>query len=152
MALEGDLERRHARHSGLVRYLAEFWKTRRLWGAVSVDNSVEMLWASAVFMQPAEWPRRRPGRGSGGGRGRIGHGATASRSAGWGQATAMTQGRSRIRPMLVAGSALSGIAVDYSPVILFAPVPSSRTTPALLTRLPLSRAAVPFGQWNVCNA
>ena len=37
------------------------------------------------------------------------------------------------------------------PVILFAPVSSSRTAPALLSRLPLSRAAVPFGQWNVCN-
>ena len=34
-----------------------------------------------------------------------------------------------------------------SPVILFAPVSSSRTAPALLSRLPLSRAAVPF--WSV---
>jgi len=32
------------------------------------------------------------------------------------------------------------------------PVSSSQTTPALISRLPLSRAAVPFGQWNVCNA
>ncbi len=39
-----------------------------------------------------------------------------------------------------------------NPVILFAPVPSSRTTPALLTRFALVAGAVPFGQWNVCNA
>ena len=32
------------------------------------------------------------------------------------------------------------------------PVSSLRTAPALISRLPLSRAAVPFGQWNVCNA
>ena len=40
-------------------------RTRALWGAVSVQISVEMLWTSSVFAQGAEWPRRRASRGSG---------------------------------------------------------------------------------------
>ena len=34
-------------------------ETRRLWGAGSVDISVEILWTRAVFVQWAEWPRGR---------------------------------------------------------------------------------------------
>lgn len=48
--------------------------------------------------------------------------------------------------------AMSRIAVIRKPVILFAPVSCLRTTRALVSRLPLCRATVPFGQWNVCNA
>ena len=41
--------------------------------------------------------------------------------------------KSRFRPMLAIDSKLSGIAA-FGPVILFAPVSSSRTAPALITR------------------
>ncbi|MCY3837821.1 MAG: hypothetical protein OXH09_04090 [Gammaproteobacteria bacterium] len=60
MALEGDLGTVTLATVASFDTWAAFWKTRRLLGAVSVDNSVEMLWASAVFLQGAEWPRRRP--------------------------------------------------------------------------------------------
>ena len=36
-----------------------FSKTRRLWGAISVEISVDMLWTSAALMRSGEWPRRR---------------------------------------------------------------------------------------------
>ena len=50
-------------------------------------------------------------------------------------------------------STLSGLAVNKNSRSSYSqPVSSSRTAPALISRLPLTRAAVPFGQWNVCNA
>ena len=34
-------------------------ETRRLWGAVSGEISVEILWKSAVFVKRADWPREQ---------------------------------------------------------------------------------------------
>ena len=67
-------------------------------------------------------------------RGTDRHGAEEVGQPGGGQASAMSVSISRIRPMLVARSALSGIAVEIFRSSSSHPVPSLRTTPALFSR------------------
>ncbi len=59
VALEGDLAwlSRSPQWPGSIPWSA-FPKTRRLWGAIPVEISVEMLWTSAAFLRSADWPDR----------------------------------------------------------------------------------------------
>ena len=71
--------------------------------------------------------------------------AVASPSAAGGQAVELCcKKATRIRPMLAICRSRAESRVT-TPVILFAPVSSSRTAPALFSRCS-------FGQWNVCDA
>ena len=62
VALEGDLERRHARHSGLVRYLGRVLENEATVGRDTGADSAGSGLEAAVFVQWSEWPRRRAGR------------------------------------------------------------------------------------------
>ena len=100
--------------SGLVRYLGPRFRER---GHCGAGFGAGMLWRSCG--QGAFSCNRRSGRGGDGSgigrwRGRTGHGTTAAGRRGWGQAVGDFVRNSRIRPMLVARSALSGIAGHYS--------------------------------------
>ena len=111
--------------------LPAFFGNEALWGAIRGGKPVEIVWISGRCRQRAEVATVADGAGD---RDRSGTDRQPSRADGR-QALGDVVSLSRIRPMLVDRSALSGIASRY-PVILFAPVSSSRTASALFARLP----------------
>ena len=68
VALAGDLRAVAVAESGLVRYLARVFRNEGTLGRVPAAVRPGSGLEAAVFEQPAEWPRRRPGRRSGAGR------------------------------------------------------------------------------------
>ena len=97
--------------SGLVRCLARELENEGTVGRDSGADPVGIGLLGAVFVQEAAWPWRRLGRESSEW---LTGSCTALQPGRWGQATAGSVSISRIRPMLVARSALSGIAGHYS--------------------------------------
>ena len=86
-----------------------FSKTRRLWGAIPVEISMEMRGQARLSCN------RRSGRGGGRDGGRARDGQDRARQAAGLVGTSDSDGVrefARIRPMLVVRSALSGIAVE----------------------------------------
>ena len=144
----GDIARQTTRRAASFDTWAAVSKTRALWSAFRGSVTSASGDGGAVSGQRAEWPRRRPGPGWGDGWAVIGDAATAAGRLIWGQAFGGVS-ISRVQPMLVDRSALSGIAGNCSGHPLrtrFVLADGVGTVPTLA----LSRAAVPFrAQWNV---
>ena len=139
----GDIARQTTRRAASFDTWAAVLKTKALWSAFRGPITSASAVGGAVSGQRAEWPGRRPGPGWGDGWAVIGDAATAAGRLIWGQAFGGVVSISRVQPMLVDRSALSGIAGNCSghPLrtrfVLADGVGTVRT-------LALSRAAVPF--------
>ena len=128
---------------------AVFSETRRLCGSVPGANPVNIVWKSARSVQPAEWPRRRKMGGRGQRTDIAGHGTVDPEPGG--QASTM------VLEILAFHRCLRSVEAERTrgrdtPAVLFAPCFVLADGVGTALTLALSRAAVPFGQRNVCNA